>query len=115
MSEKKECAIGYDAICANRGNLKTEFAHVVDRFTYHQMKESAINNAIVQIYCNAKPNVRACYNRWGVDDSSTNFVIRWFLYHLFRNRDARNDRKARSMDFHADDDEVDGTSDSCRD
>lgn len=105
---KAECATGYDAICGNRQNLRLAFSHVQDRFTYTQMKETAIDNAIVQIHRDAQPNIRAWYTRWGVDGSPANFIIRWFLYHLFRNRDARNDRKARSMDFHADDDEDDG-------
>jgi len=72
------------------------------------MQEIAIDNAIVQIHCNAQADIRAWYTRWGVDGTPANFIIRWFLYHLFRNRDARNDRKARSMDFHADDDEDEG-------
>ena len=72
------------------------------------MSESAIDNAIVQIYHNAPQDVRSWFSSWGVDGTSSNFIIRWFLYHLFRNRDARNDRKARSQDFHADDDEDEG-------
>ncbi|MCJ1381758.1 hypothetical protein MMC17_004869 [Xylographa soralifera] len=104
---KAECATAYEATCGNRANLRPEFLRVVDKFTYNQMKESAIDNAIVQIYRNAQPNVRAWYDSWGVDGTSSNFIIRWFLYHLFRNRDARNDRKAKSMDFHADDDDED--------
>ncbi|MCJ1250159.1 hypothetical protein MMC30_007385 [Trapelia coarctata] len=107
---KAECATGYDAICANRANLRPACAHVQDRFTYTQMQELAIDNAIVQIHQNAQANIRAWYSRWGVDGTPANFIIRWFLYHLFRNRDARNDRKARSMDFHADDDEDEGSS-----
>lgn len=104
---KKECALGYDAVCANRANLRPEYAHVLDKFTYNQMRESAIDAAITQIYRNAHPNVRAWYARWGVDGTGSNFIVRWFLYHLFRNRDARNDRKVRGMNFHDDDDEDD--------
>ena len=104
---KAECATAYEATCGNRANLRPEFSRIVDKFTYNQMKESAIDNAIVQIYRNAQPNVRLWYDSWGVDGTSSNFIIRWFLYHLFRNRDARNDRKAKSMDFHADDDDED--------
>ena len=72
------------------------------------MSESAIDNAIVQIHRDAPQDVRSWFSSWGVDGTSSNFIIRWFLYHLFRNRDARNDRKARSQDFHADDDEDEG-------
>ena len=104
---KAECATAYEATCGNRANLRPEFSRVMDKFTYNQMKESAIDNAIVQIYRNAQPSVKLWYDSWGVDGTSSNFIIRWFLYHLFRNRDARNDRKARSMDFHADDDDED--------
>ncbi|MCJ1476594.1 hypothetical protein MMC13_005260 [Lambiella insularis] len=105
LEVKKECALGYDAVCANRANLRPEYAHVPDKFTYNQMRESAIDAAITQIYRNTHPNVRAWYTRWGLDGTSSNFIIRWFLYHLFRNRDARNDRKARGVNFHDDDDE----------
>ena len=69
------------------------------------MKPAAIDSAIVQIFRDASPLVRQWYAHWRVQGDKDNFVIRWFLYHLFRNRDARNDRRARSMDFHADDDE----------
>ncbi|MCJ1320788.1 hypothetical protein MMC15_006129 [Xylographa vitiligo] len=107
LAVKAECATAYEATCGNRANLRPEFSRIVDKFTYNQMKESAIDNAIIQIYRNAQPNVRLWYDSWGVDGTSSNFIIRWFLYHLFRNRDARNDRKAKSMDFHADDDDED--------
>jgi len=109
-TNQAECAVGYDAICGNRANLRPQCSHVQDRFSYTQMRETAIDNAIVQIYQKAQPAVSAWYNRWGVDGTKDNFIIRWFLYHLFRNRDLRNDRKARSMDFHADDDEDEGPS-----
>ncbi|MCJ1255980.1 hypothetical protein MMC24_003799 [Lignoscripta atroalba] len=104
---KTECSVGYDTICADRRNLKPEHANVPGRFTYGHMTAAAIDNAIVQIYRNAHPTVRQWYTHWGVDGSPSNWIIRWFLYHAFRNRDARNERKARSTDFHSDDDEGD--------
>jgi hypothetical protein len=71
------------------------------------MKPEAIDRAIGLIYQNASTNVRGWYDHWQVDGSPNNFIIAWFLYHSFRNHDARNDRKARSMEFHADDDDKD--------
>ena len=100
-----ECNVGYDAICADRSNLKPEHVDVPNRFTYGHMTPAAINNAIVQIYQSAHPTVKQWYTHWGVDGTASNWIIRWFLYHAFRNRDARNERKARSTDFHSDDDE----------
>ena len=94
----------YDNLCADRRNLLVQFAHVPDRFTYNQMHPAAIDAAIVKIYRNAQPIVRQWYDHWAVDGTRGNFIIRWFLYKLFRYRDARNDPRTKSSDLHEDDD-----------
>ena len=78
------------------------------RFAYNHIQPVAIDNAIVSIYHNAHANVRQWYTYWGVDGTSKNWIIRWFLYKIFRYRDARNSRK---LDFHADDDDENGEED----
>ncbi|MCJ1341604.1 hypothetical protein MMC09_006900 [Bachmanniomyces sp. S44760] len=105
---KTTCNAGYDSICADRRNLKAEYSQVLDRFTYNQMKTSAIDNAIVQTYRDAPAVIRQWFSHWRVDGTANNWIIRWFLYHTFRNRDNRNETKARSTDFRADDDDGDG-------
>ncbi|MCJ1312908.1 hypothetical protein MMC25_006584 [Agyrium rufum] len=99
---KQECIIGYDNIISNRSNLIDQYKGLKGRYAYNHIRAAAIDNAIITIYHNAQPGVKQWFAHWGVDETPNNWIIRWFLYKIFRYRDARNSRRP---DFHADDDE----------
>ena len=71
--------------------------------------ETALRQVIQTIDMRAGPLTKPLYARGLLN--SDNWVIRWFLYHICRYRDARNLRASRSTKFH-EDDEVDGGGES---
>lgn len=63
-----------------------------------EIKETAMHREILQIYRKASEKTKAVYelarDTDGVEEE--NWIIRWLLWHAFRYRDQRNNRKSRS-------------------
>ncbi|MCJ1445820.1 MAG: hypothetical protein MMC23_006325 [Stictis urceolatum] len=96
---------GYSTLCANRQNLKKDFENCTGRWQYNYVKDEAIVRAIGHIESLAIPALKQWYEHWGVAGKPRNFVIDWFLWHAFRNKDPRNKPKSSTSNFHADDDD----------
>ncbi|KAI9838304.1 MAG: hypothetical protein M1819_005572 [Sarea resinae] len=83
---------------ADRSNLK---AHLRDdprikpNFSWAQMEQAPIDNAIRVIWATASPATKVWYTKgWFTDEkgNTDNWIIRWLLWHSFRNTDRRNNR-----------------------
>lgn len=62
------------------------------------INETAMHREILRIYWNASERTKVVYDLGhdteGVEEE--NWVVRWLLWHAFRYRDQRNNRKSRS-------------------
>ncbi|KAF2173135.1 hypothetical protein M409DRAFT_62735 [Zasmidium cellare ATCC 36951] len=73
--------------------------HLIDSHAPDEtINETAMHREILRIYSNASERTKAVYelghDTEGVGEE--NWVVRWLLWHAFRYRDQRNNRKSRS-------------------
>ncbi|KAK4507293.1 hypothetical protein PRZ48_001028 [Zasmidium cellare] len=85
---------------------KTKFFHRLgmrtdntdDRRLDETINETAMHREILRVYQNASERTKTVYelghNTEGVEEE--NWIVRWLLWHAFRYRDQRNNRKSRS-------------------
>lgn len=81
-----------------------------------EIKETAMHREILQIYRRASEKTKVVYELArdidGVEEE--NWIIRWLLWHAFRYRDQRNNRKSRSgsqISLSGDEDDVSSSAD----
>ncbi|KAL9601937.1 MAG: hypothetical protein Q9219_002161 [cf. Caloplaca sp. 3 TL-2023] len=100
---KDEATRAYEAqLQGRRDLLRPEYASQPPPYAAAHFTAEAFSSVVRSIYSTACPDARVYYNR-GRNPQGDNWVISWMLYHVCRYRDGRNIR-ARSRDFHADDD-----------
>lgn len=100
---KDEATRAYEAQLQGRSDLlRPEYANQEPPYAAAHFTAEAFSSVVRSIYAMASPEARVYYNRGRVGQGD-NWVISWMLYHVCRYRDGRNIR-ARSRDFHADDD-----------
>ncbi|KAI4226000.1 MAG: hypothetical protein L6R36_003499 [Xanthoria steineri] len=105
---KDEAIRAYEAqLQGRRDLLRPEYANQDPPYAAAHFTAAAFSHVVRLIYSTATPATRAYYNR-GRTTQGDNWVISWMLYHVCRYRDGRNIR-ARSREFHADDDLDDST------
>lgn len=103
-----EAIRAYEAqLQGRRDLLRPEYANQDPPYAAAHFTAAAFSHVVRLIYSTATPTTRAYYNR-GRTTQGDNWVISWMLYHVCRYRDGRNIR-ARSREFHADDDLDDST------
>ncbi|KAL8777932.1 MAG: hypothetical protein Q9213_007645 [Squamulea squamosa] len=100
---KDEAIRAYEAqLQGRRDLLRPEYANQDPPYAAAHFTAAAFSSVVRSIYSAAAPGTRMHYNR-GRTAQGDNWVISWMLYHVCRYRDGRNVR-ARSREFHADDD-----------
>ncbi|KAL9593126.1 MAG: hypothetical protein Q9179_006078 [Wetmoreana sp. 5 TL-2023] len=100
---KDEAIRAYEAqLQGRRDLLRPEYANQDPPYAAAHFTAAAFSSVVRSIYSAASPVTRQLYNR-GCNSQGDNWVISWMLYHVCRYRDGRNIR-ARSREFHADDD-----------
>ncbi|KAL8869813.1 MAG: hypothetical protein Q9174_003986 [Haloplaca sp. 1 TL-2023] len=100
---KDEAIRAYEAqLQGRRDLLRPEYASQDPPYAAAHFTAAAFSSVVRSIYSMASPLTRPYYNK-GVNSQGDNWVISWMLYHVCRYRDGRNIR-ARSREFHADDD-----------
>ncbi|KZF19206.1 hypothetical protein L228DRAFT_48464 [Xylona heveae TC161] len=94
-----EAARAYDCFALDRNNLRPALRanpNMAPPFSHSEMSETAIDYGINMIWQNASAATWPYYSRgWYTDASGNrdNWIIRWTLYHIFRYRDKRNQKK----------------------
>ncbi|KAL8689417.1 MAG: hypothetical protein Q9218_004905 [Villophora microphyllina] len=98
-----EAIRAYEAqLQGQRHLLRPEYANQDPPYAAAHFTAAAFSSVVQSIYSRATPATRPFYNK-GCNAQGDNWVISWMLYHVCRYRDGRNIR-ARSREFHADDD-----------
>ncbi|KAL8815035.1 MAG: hypothetical protein Q9223_005790 [Gallowayella weberi] len=100
---KDEAIRAYEAqLQGRRDLLRPEYANQDPPYAAAHFTAAAFSAVVRSIYASSTSETRPYYNR-GRTSQGDNWVISWMLYHVCRYRDGRNIR-ARSREFHADDD-----------
>ncbi|KAI4238709.1 MAG: hypothetical protein LQ352_007848 [Teloschistes flavicans] len=100
---KDEAIRAYETqLQGRRELLRPEYAAQDPPYAAAHFTAAAFSSVVQSIYSRASPQTRPFYNK-GCNAQGDNWVISWMLYHVCRYRDGRNIR-ARSREFHADDD-----------
>ncbi|KAI4205041.1 MAG: hypothetical protein LQ350_000668 [Teloschistes chrysophthalmus] len=100
---KDEAIRAYETqLQGRRELLRPEYAAQDPPYAAAHFTAAAFSSVVHSIYSRASPQTRPFYNK-GCNAQGDNWVISWMLYHVCRYRDGRNIR-ARSREFHADDD-----------
>ena len=76
-------------------NLKPGEPRGLASYYYRQFHEEAVKDAARRIISNASPRTRPYFDRGPNEKGEDEWAAMWFLYHLFRYRDPRNQKKGK--------------------
>lgn len=86
----------WEQLVADPSNRRPHAQHKEEPYSYGDFTEMAIDNALQTIAQNASPDTRPFFEGDPSPNGDRYWIARWILYHIFRNRDARNRSRSRT-------------------
>lgn len=93
---QEETEVVWESLVSNRSNRRQHSLNKPEPYSYGDFTEAAIEEALRKITQNASPATRPFFES-DPDSSGDRWAVRWLLYHIFRNRDARNRTRSRNI------------------